>query len=100
MNSQLPYYVYMLLCSDESIYTGLTNDVLKRLETHNSGKGAKYTRSRRPVALLAVWKCNNRSEATKLEMQFKAMSRAAKIDMANHQGTSILCENADVNNCV
>jgi putative endonuclease len=93
MTSDTPYFVYMLLCSDETIYTGLTNNVPKRLDTHNAGLGAKYTRSRRPVTLLAVWRCKNRSEASKLEMQFKAMPRANKIALAKQQGTKILSEN-------
>jgi putative endonuclease len=93
MVPKTPYYVYMLLCSDQSIYTGLTNNVLKRLETHNAGTGAKYTRSRRPVKLLAVWTCQNRSEAARLELQFKALSRTRKIALATQQGTGGLSEN-------
>jgi putative endonuclease len=92
MPPETPYYVYMLLCADQTIYTGLTNNVLKRLNTHNTGMGAKYTRSRRPVTLLAVWKCKNRSEAASLEIQFKALPRARKLSLASQQGTSILSE--------
>jgi putative endonuclease len=88
----MPYYVYMLVCSDESIYTGLTNNILKRLETHNAGTGAKYTRSRRPVKLLAIWECQNRSEAAKLELKFKAMPRTKKFALACQQGIDILDE--------
>ncbi len=86
MSRETAYYVYMLLCSDQSIYTGLTNDVSNRLASHNAGKGAKYTRSRRPVTLLAVWTCQDRSEAAKLELQLKAMPRTKKIALAQEQG--------------
>lgn len=92
MTLTTPYYVYMLRCSDETIYTGLTNDVLKRLATHNTGAGAKYTRSRRPVTLLAVWKCETRSAASKLELQLKALPRAKKLSLAHQQGIGILSE--------
>jgi putative endonuclease len=93
MASETPYYVYMLLCADQTIYTGITNNVLKRVESHNTGvEGTKYTRSRRPVTLLAVWKCKNRSEATKLEIEFKALTRAKKISLAHEQGTGLLTD--------
>jgi putative endonuclease len=90
MARETSYYVYLLLCSDQSIYTGLTNDVSKRLESHNAGKGAKYTRARRPVTLLAVWTCQDRSEAAKLELKLKAMPRSKKIALATEQGTGAL----------
>ncbi len=94
MPTETPYYVYMLVCSDQTIYTGITNNVEKRLKSHNSGSdGAKYTRSRQPVTLVAVWKCQNRSEAAKLEFQYKAMSRAEKIELALRQGTGVLTNN-------
>jgi putative endonuclease len=94
MSPETPYFVYMLLCSDQTIYTGLTNNVSKRLNTHNTGLGAKYTRSRRPVTLLAVWECKNRSEAARLEMQFKALPRAGKLALASQQGTSLLADDS------
>ncbi len=50
------YYVYMVRCADQTLYTGWTNDLARRLAAHNSGRGAKYTRSRRPVQLVyAEW---------------------------------------------
>jgi putative endonuclease len=77
-----PYYVYMLLCADQSIYTGLTTDIERRLIEHNAGKGARYTAPRIPVVVLAVWECENRSAATKLELKFKGMTRVRKLEMA------------------
>lgn len=74
-------YTYMVECSDKSIYTGWTNDLKKRLEVHNSGQGAKYTRSRLPVRLLIYWEFETRSEAMKFELQIKSLSRQEKMDL-------------------
>lgn len=70
--------VYILLCSDGSVYTGITKDVERRLREHNSGKGAKYTRSKRPVSLLRTWGVFSHSIALKLEMRIKSMDRRKK----------------------
>ena len=75
----MSWYVYILVCNDNTLYTGATNDVSKRLEKHNSGKGAKYTKSRLPVELLKVFDCKNKSEALKLEIKIKKMSREEKL---------------------
>jgi len=72
------WYVYMLECSDGTIYTGITNDVNARVEKHNAGKGAKYTSGRRPVLLKASWKHKNKSEAAKAEYVMKRLSRKEK----------------------
>lgn len=76
-----PWFVYMVECSDKTYYTGITNDLSKRLLTHNMGKGAKYTRGRLPVALMWFKRCDNKSEASKLEYKIKKMSRKDKIKM-------------------
>jgi len=75
------WYVYIVECSDGTLYTGITNDLNKRIEKHNSGKGAKYTRSRTPVLL--KWSCEaeNRSEASKLEYQIKKLTRKKKLEL-------------------
>lgn len=62
-------YVYILECRDSTYYTGYTTDVDKRLETHNLGKGTKYTRSRRPCKLVYVRACESKSKALKLEIK-------------------------------
>ena len=74
-------YTYVLKCADGSLYTGYTTDVDKRLETHNLGKGAKYTRSRRPCKLVYVRACESKSKALKLEYKIKQMSRKEKSEL-------------------
>jgi putative endonuclease len=74
----MPWTVYILRCSDSSLYTGCTDNVEARLKAHNSGKGAKYTASRRPVALVYQEPAENRSAALKREIQIKRWSKAKK----------------------
>ena len=71
-------YVYLMQCCDGSYYAGWTTDPEKREKTHNSGKGAKYTRSRRPVKLVYTELCENKSTALKREIELKSMSHAQK----------------------
>ena len=71
----------MVECLDSTIYTGISDDVAERIAKHNSGKGAKYTRSRTPVKLMATWEYENKSEASKAEYAFKRLSRDEKIQM-------------------
>ena len=74
----------MLRCSDLSIYTGITIDVKRRLSEHEGagGKGAKYTMSHKPVSLIALWKCEGRSAALKLEYRIKTLKREQKERLA------------------
>ena len=69
------YYMYVLLCADGTFYGGFTNDVAKRVATHNAGKGAKYTKTRRPVKLLYHEEFETKSAALKAEYAFKHQSR-------------------------
>ena len=71
-------WVYVLECGDGSYYTGWTNDLARRLKTHQSGKGGKYTRSRLPVRLIKKWRAKNRSAAMAKEARFKLLSRKEK----------------------
>jgi len=73
--------VYMLRCADDSLYTGITTDVARRVAEHNgdSGLGARYTRSRRPVQLVYVEAAASRAEATRREMAIKQLDRAGKL---------------------
>lgn len=71
-------YTYILYCSDGTLYTGWTNDLSRRLSVHNSGKGAKYTRSRRPVSLAWFETFEDKSSAMRREQEIKKMSRAEK----------------------
>ena len=74
-----PWFVYIARCSDGSLYTGVARDVEARLAAHDSGRGARYTRGRGPLALCAKAKCKSQGEALRLELAVKALSRAAKI---------------------
>ena len=74
------WHIYMVRCSDGTLYTGITNDLNKRIEAHNSGKeGARYTRSRRPVKLVYSEQVESKSAAAKLEYQLKKLPRLKKI---------------------
>jgi putative endonuclease len=72
---------YLLKCADDTLYCGITNDLDKRIAAHNAGEGAKYTRSRTPVELVFSEACEDRSAASKREMQIKKLSRAAKLQI-------------------
>ncbi|HFI0325878.1 TPA: GIY-YIG nuclease family protein [Streptococcus suis] len=73
-------YFYVLECADGSLYTGYTTDVVKRLATHNRGKGAKYTRGRLPVSLVYQEAFDSKQEAMSAEALFKKRSRQSKLD--------------------
>ena len=76
------YFVYILQCADDSLYTGITTDLDRRIKEHNDSKlGAKYTKIRRPVKLVYSKEFNNRSEASKEESRIKKLSRQQKIDL-------------------
>ncbi len=78
------WFLYVVKCSDDSYYTGISTDVERRVKEHNgSKKGAKYTSCRRPVSLLAYWEYENRSDATRAEHKFKKQSRAYKTKRIN-----------------
>lgn len=72
------WVIYLLECKDGTLYTGITNDLEKRLASHNAGIGAKYTRGRRPVTLLEFKTVANQSEALRLEYQIKKIPRLKK----------------------
>lgn len=74
-------YVYIVECSDGTLYTGWTNNLLKRIQTHNEGKGAKYTRSRLPVKLKYYETFDTRGEAMQREYEIKRLSRKEKLEM-------------------
>ena len=72
------YFTYILRCADGSLYTGWTNDLQHRLTAHNSGRGAKYTRARLPVSLLAYAEFATKHDAMHAEYAFKQLSRNEK----------------------
>jgi putative endonuclease len=78
------WYVYILKCSDKTFYTGVTNDVRRRVEEHNSSKlGSKYAKARRPVKLVYKKSYKNRSLSQKEESRIKTLSRSQKQEIIN-----------------
>lgn len=75
------WYVYILICADGTLYTGITTDVNKRIQTHNKGKGAKYTRCRLPVKLGVYFEAEDRSSASKEEYRIKQLTREQKLKL-------------------
>lgn len=76
------WFTYIVKCSDGSLYTGITTDVERRIDEHNhSSKGAKYTKTRRPVNLVYQEEQENRSTASKREYQIKKLSRKDKLKL-------------------
>lgn len=71
--------VYMVRCADDSLYTGCTNDLVKRVAAHNAGKGARYTRSRKPVKVVWSVRVKDRSAALSREARVKQLTRAEKL---------------------
>ena len=75
------WVVYLLLCSDDTLYTGITNNLEKRIDAHNKGKGAKYTKGRGPVSLIKSFECPDKSAALKLEYKIKQLSHKEKLEL-------------------
>ena len=75
------WYTYILECSDKTLYTGITNDLDKRIGQHNNGTGAKYTRGRGPVKLKFFSTSYSRSDASKYEAKIKKMSKLEKLKL-------------------
>jgi putative endonuclease len=80
------YFVYILECLDDSLYTGITTDVDRRFLEHKSGEGAKYTRVRGAKKIVYIEECENRSEASKREAAIKKLKREEKIELINNNG--------------
>ena len=81
MAMQMPWLVYILRCRDGSLYTGITNDLPKRLKTHAAGKASRYTRSRLPVTLVHQEPVPTKSHALKREAAIKRLPRRAKLGL-------------------
>ena len=75
------YYVYLLRCADGTLYTGFTNDLARRLAANNAGRGAKYTRGRRPVELVYWESFSNKSSALRREYAIKQLPRRQKLTL-------------------
>ncbi|MDD3647388.1 MAG: GIY-YIG nuclease family protein [Candidatus Dojkabacteria bacterium] len=90
------YYIYILLCKDNSLYTGFTTDIAKRLEDHRSGRGSKYVRSRLPVKLIYSERFRSKSRAMKREAQIKGWRREDKIENIQPKAGSPLAKKLKV----
>lgn len=78
------YFVYMVRCSDNSLYTGYTvNSIETRVKKHNAGLGAKYTKARRPVQIVYTEECSSRQEAMRREFEIKKLSKKEKEAMVS-----------------
>ena len=86
----MSWYVYMLRCGDDTLYTGCTNDMTRRLAAHQKGTGAKYTRSRLPVELVYQESLPDRSAALRREAAVKKLSRAQKLALVERGAESEL----------
>ena len=75
----MSWYIYILRCGDDTLYTGITDDVDKRFAAHAAGKGAKYTRGRGPLELVHTEELEDKSTALKREAQIKKLSRSQKL---------------------
>ena len=84
------WMVYLVRCSDQSLYCGVTNNLQKRLDAHNSGKGAKYTRSRRPVRLAGVSSEMAKRDALKLEYRIKQVPSNRKLNELTNRKEMIM----------
>jgi putative endonuclease len=77
------FFVYLLQCKDSSYYCGWTNNIEKRIQSHNAGTASKYTKSRRPVKLVYFEKAKNLSSALRREFQIKQLARKQKESLTN-----------------
>ena len=77
----MKYFVYILLCSDDTLYTGFTTDLQKRCNTRNSGKGARYTRARLPVTLVYFEEYFDKGSAMTMEYRIKQLTRKKKLNL-------------------
>ncbi len=87
----MPAYVYMLRCADGTLYTGWTSDLARRVKAHNSGHGAKYTRSRTPVELVYSEELEDKPQALKREYAIKQLSREEKQKLIERNKLNTFC---------
>ena len=85
-----PWRAYLLRCADDSLYAGVSNDVRRRVTAHQTGRGARYTRARRPVALAWRSPALDKRAAHRLEAKLKRLTRSEKLTIVGGRGTVIL----------
>jgi putative endonuclease len=85
----MKWQVYIILCSDNSLYTGITTDIERRFRQHAEGNGAKYFRGRQPLLVVYLENNHSRSSAAKRESQIKAINRAEKTLLVSRQSTTV-----------
>jgi len=81
----MPYYVYVILCKDNSFYTGYTKDLDSRMRLHMNGKAARYTRMHRPQKIVYVEEFGSRAEAMRREKSVKRLNHSQKLELINSQ---------------
>ncbi len=87
----MSWTVYILQCADDSLYTGITTDLTRRMNEHKTGaKGARYTNGRGPFRLRYQVHCKNRAEASQLEISIKALSRTKKLNLISQQANLLI----------
>ena len=94
------WHVYIVRCADDSLYTGCTNDLVKRVVAHNAGKGARYTRSRGPVKVVWSVRVKDKSAALSREWKVKQLTRAQKLLLVKKgrgRGREALCDRMSPN---
>jgi putative endonuclease len=79
----MSWCVYILICSDGTLYTGISNDLAKRLAAHNRGTASKYTRVRRPVEVACAFPAADRSQASRWEAKVKKLTRKQKVELVH-----------------
>ena len=85
----MSWFVYILKCEDNTLYTGITNDKEKRLSQHNNGKASKYTRARLPVEMVYCESSDTRSTASKREWQIKQLTRKQKLKLIDEHNSAL-----------
>ena len=75
------WFCYIVECADHTYYTGITTNLERRIDQHNAGKGAKYVKGRLPVRVVYTEECENRSDASRREMQIKALDKDQKTEL-------------------
>ncbi|MBR5536112.1 MAG: GIY-YIG nuclease family protein [Clostridia bacterium] len=94
------YYVYILRCENNYLYTGITTDVERRFREHSDGvgKGAKYTRAHKPLGVEAVWKAEGKSDASKMEHRIKKLKKDEKEKLIQDANADFIIETDGITN--